>query len=105
MKVPDLRHADQFIRMLPNGYDTMLTMSERTPPPLQRLPWLMPQSSDEATCHIDTVPRALSKFINLAEKGAQFFVIAAVVSTIRNSDAIIVLDHGQIIKPAGIMRI
>ena len=103
-----LAHADGFIRMLPNGYDTHLSgdgeelsrgkgSSSRSPgQPLQ----IRRYSSSMRRRHpsIQELSRSSRKvWINLM-KGRTVFVIAHRLSTIRNSDAIMVLEHGRIIE-------
>ena len=82
-----LAHADQFIQMLPKGYDTMLSGDGEE------------LSQDEATSSIDTRTESIvQKGMDNLMKGRTVFVIAHRLSTIRNSDAIIVLEHGKIIE-------
>ena len=103
-----LAHADQFIQMLPNGYDTMLSGDGEELSQGQRQLLSIARAAvadppvlilDEATSSIDTRTESIvQKGMNNLMKGRTVFVIAHRLSTIRNSDAIIVLDHGQIIE-------
>lgn len=103
-----LAHADQFIRMLPNGYDTMLSGDGEELSQGQRQLLSIARAAvadppvlilDEATSSIDTRTESIvQKGMDNLMKGRTVFVIAHRLSTIRNSDAIIVLDHGQIIE-------
>ena len=103
-----LSHADQFIRMLPNGYDTVLSGDgeELSQGQLQLLSIARAAVAnppvlilDEATSSIDTRTESIvQKGMDNLMKGRTVFVIAHRLSTIRNSDAIIVLEHGKIIE-------
>lgn len=103
-----LAHADQFIRMLPKGYDTMLSGDGEELSQGQRQLLAIARAAiadppvlilDEATSSIDTRTESIvqSGMDNLM-KGRTVFVIAHRLSTIRNSDAIMVLEHGKIIE-------
>ena len=103
-----LANADDFIRMLPNGYNTMikgdgsdLSQGQRqlisiaraaiSNPPLMIL--------DEATSSIDTRTEVMvQKGMDALMKGRTVFVIAHRLSTIKNSDMIMVMEHGRIIE-------
>ena len=103
-----LANADSFIRMLPEGYDTVLkgggaglSQGQRqllsiaraavSDPPVMIL--------DEATSSIDTHTEALvQEGMDRLMKGRTVFVIAHRLSTVQNSDVIMVLDHGRIIE-------
>ncbi len=103
-----LSHADQFIRMLPNGYDTVLSgdgeelsQGQRQLLSIARVAVANPPVLilDEATSSIDTRTESIvQKGMDNLMKGRTVFVIAHRLSTIRNSDAIIVLEHGKIIE-------
>ena len=103
-----LAHADQFIRMLPNGYDTMLSGDGEELSQGQRQLLSIARAAiadppvlilDEATSSIDTRTESIvQKGMDNLMKGRTVFVIAHRLSTIRNSDAIIVLEHGRIIE-------
>ena len=103
-----LANADNFIRMLPSGYDTVLegngsglSQGQRqlisiaraavSDPPVMIL--------DEATSSIDTRTEALVQHgMDRLMEGRTVFVIAHRLSTVQNSDVIMVLDHGCIIE-------
>ena len=103
-----LAHADQFIKMLPKGYDTMLSGDGEELSQGQRQLLSIARAAvanrpvlilDEATSSIDTrTERIVQKGMDNLMKGRTVFVIAHRLSTIRNSDAIIVLEHGKIIE-------
>ena len=103
-----LSHADQFIRMLPNGYDTVLSGDGEELSQGQRQLLSIVRAAvanppvlilDEATSSIDTRTESIvQKGMDNLMKGRTVFVIAHRLSTIRNSDAIIVLEHGKIIE-------
>lgn len=103
-----IANADQFINMLPNGYDTMiygegedLSQGQRQLLAIARAAVANPPVLilDEATSSIDTRTESIvqSGMDNLM-KGRTVFVIAHRLSTIRNSDMIVVLEHGKIIE-------
>mgnify|MGYP005753971571 FL=1 len=103
-----LAHADHFIRMLPNGYNTMLSSDGEELSQGQRQLLSIARAAvadppvlilDEATSSIDTrTEQIVQKGMDNLMKGRTVFVIAHRLSTIRNSDAIMVLDHGRIIE-------
>ena len=103
-----LAHADQFIRMLPQGYDTMLTGDGEELSQGQRQLLAIARAAiadppvlilDEATSSIDTRTESIvQQGMDNLMKGRTVFVIAHRLSTIRNSDAIMVLEHGRIIE-------
>lgn len=103
-----LAHADQFIKMLPKGYDTMLSGDGEELSQGQRQLLSSARAAvanppvlilDEATSSIDTRTESIvQKGMDNLMKGRTVFVIAHRLSTIRNSDAIIVLEHGKIIE-------
>lgn len=103
-----LAHADQFIKMLPKGYDTMLTNDGEELSQGQRQLLAIARAAvadppvlilDEATSSIDTRTESIvQKGMDNLMKGRTVFVIAHRLSTIRNSDAIMVLDHGRIVE-------
>ena len=103
-----LAYADQFIRMLPKGYDTMLTGDGEGLSQGQRQLLSIARAAvadppvlilDEATSSIDTRTEAIvQQGMDNLMKGRTVFVIAHRLSTIRNSNAIIVLEHGRIIE-------
>ena len=103
-----LAYADQFIRRLPKGYDTMLSGDGEELSQGQRQLLASARAAvanppvlilDEATSSIDTRTESIvQKGMDNLMKGRTVFVIAHRLSTIRNSDAIIVLEHGRIIE-------
>jgi ATP-binding cassette subfamily B multidrug efflux pump len=103
-----LANADDFITRLPDGYQTMLTdngselsQGQRQLISIARAAVADPPAMilDEATSSIDTRTEALvQKGMDNLMKGRTVFVIAHRLSTVRNSDAIMVLDHGHIIE-------
>ncbi len=103
-----LANADGFIRMLPNGYDTVLegdgsglSQGQRQLISIARAAVADPPAMilDEATSSIDTRTEALvQRGMDALMEGRTTFVIAHRLSTVRNSDLISVLDHGQIIE-------
>ncbi|MBR2700461.1 MAG: ABC transporter ATP-binding protein [Erysipelotrichaceae bacterium] len=103
-----LANADDFITRLPEGYNTMLTGNGSQLSQGQRQLLSIARAAvadppvmvlDEATSSIDTRTEALvQKGMDNLMKGRTVFVIAHRLSTVRNSDAIMVLDHGRIIE-------
>ena len=103
-----LANADDFITRLPDGYNTMLTgngsqlsQGQRQLLSIARAAVANPPVMilDEATSSIDTRTEALvQKGMDNLMKGRTVFVIAHRLSTVRNSNAIMVLDHGKIIE-------
>lgn len=103
-----LANADDFITRLPDGYKTMLTgngsqlsQGQRQLISIARAAVADPPVMilDEATSSIDTRTEALvQRGMDNLMKGRTVFVIAHRLSTVRNSDAIMVLDHGHIIE-------
>ncbi len=103
-----LANADDFITRLPDGYNTMLTgngaqlsQGQRQLISIARAAVADPPVMilDEATSSIDTRTEALVQAgMDNLMKGRTVFVIAHRLSTVRNSDAIMVLDHGKIIE-------
>ena len=103
-----LAHADQFIRMLPNGYDTMLSGDGEELSQGQRQLLSIARAAvadppvlilDEATSSIDTRTelQVQEAFDNLM-KGRTSFVVAHRLSTIRNASLILVMKDGKIIE-------
>ena len=89
-----LVNADSFIRMLPGGYNTVLEGDGSGLSQGQRQLIL-----DEATSSIDTrTEEVVQAGMDNLMKGRTVFVIAHRLSTVRNSDVIMVLDHGNIIE-------
>jgi ATP-binding cassette subfamily B protein len=103
-----LANADDFITRLPDGYDTVLTgngaqlsQGQRQLISIARAAVADPPVMilDEATSSIDTRTEALvQKGMDNLMSGRTVFVIAHRLSTVRNSNAIMVLDHGRIIE-------
>ena len=103
-----LANADDFITRLPEGYNTMLTNNGANLSQGQRQLLSIARAAvadppvmilDEATSSIDTRTEALvTDGMDKLMHGRTVFVIAHRLSTVRNSDAIMVLDHGKIIE-------
>ena len=103
-----LANADDFIRRLPDGYQTMLTgagaglsQGQRQLLAIARAAVADPPAMilDEATSSIDTrTEKLVQSGMDKLMKGRTTFVIAHRLSTIQNSDVIMVLDHGRIIE-------
>jgi len=103
-----LAGADDFITRLPDGYDTMLTNNGSNLSQGQRQLIAIARAAvadppvmilDEATSSIDTRTEAIvSKGMDRLMQGRTVFVIAHRLSTVRNSDVIMVLEAGRIIE-------
>ena len=103
-----LANADWFINHLPQGYDTMLCGDGSNLSQGQRQLLAIARAAvadppvlilDEATSSIDTRTEALiEKGMDRLMEGRTVFVIAHRLSTVRNSHAIMVLEHGEIIE-------
>ena len=103
-----LANADGFIRMLSDGYNTVLkgdgsglSQGQRQLISIARAAVADPPVMilDEATSSIDTRTEAIvQKGMDALMKGRTVFVIAHRLSTVKNSDVIMVLDHGRIIE-------
>lgn len=103
-----LANADGFIRMLPEGYNTVisgdgsgLSQGQRQLISIARAAVADPPVMilDEATSSIDTRTEAIvQKGMDSLMKGRTVFVIAHRLSTIKNADVIMVMDKGQIIE-------
>ena len=103
-----LSNAHDFITRLPEGYNTMLTANGANLSQGQRQLLSIARAAvadppvmilDEATSSIDTRTEALvQRGMDALMKGRTVFVIAHRLSTVQNSDAIMVLDHGNIIE-------
>jgi len=103
-----LANADHFIRHLENGYDTVITGDGSSLSQGQRQLLAIARAAvadppvlilDEATSSIDTRTEALiEKGMDSLMSGRTTFVIAHRLSTVRNADEIIVLEHGKIIE-------
>lgn len=103
-----LANAHNFIEMLPDGYDTMLTSNGANLSQGQRQLIAIARAAvhnppvmilDEATSSIDTrTEKIVQDGMDKLMEGRTVLVIAHRLSTVRNSKAIIVLDHGRIIE-------
>ena len=103
-----LAGADDFIQRLPEGYNTMLTNNGANLSQGQRQLIAIARAAvsnppvmilDEATSSIDTRTEAIvQKGMDRLMEGRTVFVIAHRLSTVKNSDVIMVLDHGEIIE-------
>ena len=103
-----LAGADDFIRRLPEGYNTMLTGNGANLSQGQRQLLAIARAAvadppvmilDEATSSIDTHTEAIvQRGMDALMTGRTTFVIAHRLSTVQNADAIMVLDHGRIIE-------
>ncbi len=103
-----LAGADDFITRLPDGYNTMLTGNGANLSQGQRQLLSIARAAvadppvmilDEATSSIDTRTEAIvQRGMDALMKGRTVFVIAHRLSTVKNSDVIMVLDHGRIIE-------
>lgn len=103
-----LAGADDFIRRLPEGYNTMLTGNGANLSQGQRQLLAIARAAvadppvmimDEATSSIDTRTEAIvQRGMDALMAGRTVFVIAHRLSTVQNADAIMVLDHGRIIE-------
>ena len=103
-----LAGADDFIRRLPDGYNTMLTGNGANLSQGQRQLLAIARAAvadppvmimDEATSSIDTRTEAIvQRGMDALMTGRTVFVIAHRLSTVQNANAIMVLDHGRIIE-------
>ena len=108
MEAAKLANADSFIRRLPDGYQTMLYSDGSNLSQGQRQLLAIARAAvahppvlilDEATSSIDTrTERLIEKGMDAIMEGRTVFVIAHRLSTVRNSQAIMVLEHGQILE-------
>ena len=108
LRAAKLANADFFIRHLPNGYDTVLTSDGANLSQGQRQLLAIARAAvadppvlilDEATSSIDTRTEALiEQGMDSLMQGRTVFVIAHRLSTVRNSNAIMVLEKGNIIE-------
>ncbi len=107
-KAARLANADEFIRRLPEGYNTVLTGDGGNLSQGQRQLLSIARAAvsnapvmilDEATSSIDTrTEKLVQKGTDELMKGRTVFVIAHRLSTIMNSDVIMVLDQGRIVE-------
>ena len=103
-----LANADGFIKRLPDGYNTVLTGDGANLSQGQRQLLAIARAAianppvlilDEATSSIDTrTEKIVQAGMDGLMKGRTTFVIAHRLSTVRNSDCIIVLEHGRVIE-------
>ena len=103
-----LANADAFIRHLPEGYDTMLSGDGSNLSQGQRQLLSIARAAvanppvlilDEATSSIDTrTEKLIEKGMDSLMRGRTVFIIAHRLSTVRNADMILVLEHGEIIE-------
>ncbi len=108
MAAARLAGADSFIQRLPEGYQTMLTENGAALSQGQRQLLAIARAAvadppvmilDEATSSIDTRTESIvQRGMDALMAGRTTFVIAHRLSTVRNADVIIVLDHGRIIE-------
>ena len=108
IQAAQLAGAHDFITRLPDGYNTELTSNGTNLSQGQRQLLAIARAAvadppvlimDEATSSIDTRTEAIvQKGMDALMKGRTVFVIAHRLSTVRNSDVIMVLDHGRIIE-------
>ena len=107
-KAAKIANADSFIRRLPNGYNTMVTSDGANLSQGQRQLLAIARAAvadppvlilDEATSSIDTrTEHLIEQGMDKLMQGRTVFVIAHRLSTVRNADAIMVLEHGEIIE-------
>lgn len=103
-----LANADSFIRHLPDGYDTMLSGDGSNLSQGQRQLLSIARAAvadppvlilDEATSSIDTrTEELIEKGMDGLMRGRTVFIIAHRLSTVRNADVILVIEHGEIIE-------
>ncbi len=103
-----IANADSFIRMMPDGYNTILTRAGEKLSQGQRQLLAIARAAiadspvlilDEATSSIDTrTEKIIQEGMDRLMNGRTTFVIAHRLSTIQNSDVIMVMDHGRIIE-------
>ena len=107
-RAAQIANADSFIRRLPQGYDTMVTSDGANLSQGQRQLLAIARAAvadppvlilDEATSSIDTRTEMLiSRGMDQLMQGRTTFVIAHRLSTVRDADAIIVLEQGKIVE-------
>ena len=108
IRAAELVNADSFISRLPKGYDTLLSANGSNLSQGQRQLLNIARCAvadppvmilDEATSSIDTyTEKLIEKGLDELMKGRTVFSIAHRLSTVRNSNAIMVLEHGEIIE-------
>lgn len=107
-KAAKIANADSFIRRLPHGYDTLVTADGANLSQGQRQLLAIARAAvadppvlilDEATSSVDTRTEALiERGMDQLMEGRTVFVIAHRLSTVRNSNAIMVLEQGKIVE-------
>lgn len=107
-KAVEMSRCKDMIRMLPQGYDTLLTGSGENISQGQRQLLAIARAFvadprililDEATANVDTrTEKAIQDAMQLVMKDRTSIVIAHRLSTIRDSDVIVVMDHGEIVE-------
>jgi ATP-binding cassette subfamily B protein len=107
-RAAELAHADEFIRRLPQGYDTVLgehgsglSQGQRQLVAIARAALADPRILilDEATSSVDTrTERQIQQALEGLLRGRTSFVIAHRLSTIRNADQVLVMRDGQIVE-------
>ncbi len=105
-RAAEIANADSFIRRLPQGYDTMVTGDGANLSQGQRQLLTIARAAvadppvlilDEATSSVDTRTEALiERGMDRLMEGRTVFVIAHRLSTVRNANAILVLEHGEV---------
>ena len=108
-------HCDEFIRTLPQGYDTILneesdniSQGQKQLLTIARVILANPRILilDEATSSVDTRTEILiQKAMDALMKGRTSFIIAHRLSTIKNADLILVLNHGDVIEQGNHMEL
>ena len=108
IKAAKIANADSFIERLPQGYNTMLSANGSNLSQGQRQLLNIARAAvadppvmvlDEATSSIDThTEKLIEKGMDELMKGRTTFVIAHRLSTVRNANAIIVLEHGSVVE-------
>ncbi|WP_027363834.1 ABC transporter ATP-binding protein [Desulfotruncus alcoholivorax] len=108
IKAAKAAYADYFIRTLPNGYDTILNEEASNISQGQKQLLTIARAIladpaililDEATSSVDTRTEVcIQKAMNELRKGRTSFVIAHRLSTVRDADLILVMNHGQVIE-------
>ena len=108
-------HCDEFIRTLPQGYDTILneesdniSQGQKQLLTIARVILANPRILilDEATSSVDTRTEILiQKAMDTLMKGRTSFIIAHRLSTIKNADLILVLNHGDVIEQGNHMEL
>jgi len=107
-KAARLAHAEEFINLLPNGYDTVLENAGASLSQGQRQLLCIARAAianppvmilDEATSSIDTRTELIvQKGMDNLMEGRTVFVIAHRLSTVKNADSIVVLENGKVIE-------